>query len=235
MSSYFVWSFELYVLWQLGAMSQRTNHWNAHCCCLQIWYEFYAENVAHDEIVEIAAYVVRVHWLILFVFRFLFCRSMWDALLKSVRCEIISFKRNDEIDAYVLRWVMECQMLGDKEMCVIATELSNFLFFALIDGWIDGFWSGEDANALMRNLFLALVIRSTRSVSPYILCSNSGNLSKKQKTNHSNPNAIWKYFKINMEMLSWFAIKFKIETAPCVCCLHERTIWNSLSARIFKW
>lgn len=34
---------------------------------------------------------------------FLFSRSMWDALLKSVRCEIISFKRNDQIDAYVLR------------------------------------------------------------------------------------------------------------------------------------
>lgn len=36
----------------------------------------------------------------------LFCfirRSMWDALLKSVRCEIISFKRNEQIDAYVLR------------------------------------------------------------------------------------------------------------------------------------
>ncbi|XP_031632196.1 S-adenosylmethionine decarboxylase proenzyme isoform X2 [Contarinia nasturtii] len=44
-------------------------------------------------------------------------RSMWDALLKSVRCEIISFKRNDQIDAYVLsessmfvsrrRWILK--------------------------------------------------------------------------------------------------------------------------------
>lgn len=32
-------------------------------------------------------------------------RDHWDALLKSVRCEIISFTRNDQIDAYVLRWV----------------------------------------------------------------------------------------------------------------------------------
>lgn len=41
---------------------------------------------------------------------------MWDALLKSVRCEIISFKRNDEIDAYVLRWVKMRQTICDKEM-----------------------------------------------------------------------------------------------------------------------
>lgn len=30
-------------------------------------------------------------------------RTHWDALLKSVRCEIISFTRNEQIDAYVLR------------------------------------------------------------------------------------------------------------------------------------
>lgn len=41
-----------------------------------------------------------IYFLPLFFFYF---RSMWDALLKSVRCEIISFKRNDQIDAYVLR------------------------------------------------------------------------------------------------------------------------------------
>ncbi|XP_026476451.1 S-adenosylmethionine decarboxylase proenzyme-like, partial [Ctenocephalides felis] len=29
-------------------------------------------------------------------------RSKWDALLKIVRCEIISFSRNDQVDAYVL-------------------------------------------------------------------------------------------------------------------------------------
>ncbi|XP_055706438.1 S-adenosylmethionine decarboxylase proenzyme [Phlebotomus papatasi] len=44
-------------------------------------------------------------------------RPMWDALLKSVRCEIISFSRNDQIDAYVLsessmfvsrrRWILK--------------------------------------------------------------------------------------------------------------------------------
>lgn len=34
-------------------------------------------------------------------------RSHWDALLKSVRCEIISFTRNEQIDAYVLRWVVD--------------------------------------------------------------------------------------------------------------------------------
>jgi S-adenosylmethionine decarboxylase len=44
-------------------------------------------------------------------------RHMWDALLKSVRCEIISFTRNDQIDAYVLsessmfvsnrRWILK--------------------------------------------------------------------------------------------------------------------------------
>ena len=38
-------------------------------------------------------------------FGLLICRSMWDALLKTVRCEIISFIRNNDIDAYVLRWV----------------------------------------------------------------------------------------------------------------------------------
>jgi hypothetical protein len=39
-------------------------------------------------------------------FNFIFIlpsRSHWDALLKSVRCEIISFTRNEQIDAYVLR------------------------------------------------------------------------------------------------------------------------------------
>lgn len=30
-------------------------------------------------------------------------RHMMEALLKSVRCEIIAFSRNDQIDAYVLR------------------------------------------------------------------------------------------------------------------------------------
>ncbi|XP_026473255.1 S-adenosylmethionine decarboxylase proenzyme [Ctenocephalides felis] len=44
-------------------------------------------------------------------------RSKWDALLKIVRCEIISFSRNDQVDAYVLsessmfvsrrRWILK--------------------------------------------------------------------------------------------------------------------------------
>ncbi|CRK86484.1 CLUMA_CG000075, isoform B [Clunio marinus] len=44
-------------------------------------------------------------------------RTHWDALLKSVRCEIISFTRNEQIDAYVLsessmfvsnrRWILK--------------------------------------------------------------------------------------------------------------------------------
>jgi hypothetical protein len=40
------------------------------------------------------------HFLITSSFRY---RHMWDALLKSVRCAIISFTRNEQIDAYVLR------------------------------------------------------------------------------------------------------------------------------------
>uniref|UniRef100_A0A336LU59 S-adenosylmethionine decarboxylase proenzyme n=1 Tax=Culicoides sonorensis TaxID=179676 RepID=A0A336LU59_CULSO len=35
-------------------------------------------------------------------------RSVWDDLLQSVRCEIISFTRNEFIDAYVLRrWILK--------------------------------------------------------------------------------------------------------------------------------
>lgn len=30
-------------------------------------------------------------------------RQKWESLLKIVRCEIISFCRNDQVDAYVLR------------------------------------------------------------------------------------------------------------------------------------
>jgi hypothetical protein len=33
-------------------------------------------------------------------------------LLKSVRCEIISFTRNEQIDAYVLRWVLSNNING---------------------------------------------------------------------------------------------------------------------------
>ncbi|XP_055305684.1 S-adenosylmethionine decarboxylase proenzyme isoform X2 [Sitodiplosis mosellana] len=45
-------------------------------------------------------------------------RSMWDALLKSVRCEIISFKRNDQIDAYVLS---ESSMFVSKRRWILKT------------------------------------------------------------------------------------------------------------------
>jgi hypothetical protein len=34
-----------------------------------------------------------------------FCRQKLESLLKIVRCEVISFVRNDQVDAYVLRWV----------------------------------------------------------------------------------------------------------------------------------
>lgn len=45
-------------------------------------------------------------------------RSMWDALLKSVRCEIISFTRNDQIDAYVLS---ESSMFVSKRRWILKT------------------------------------------------------------------------------------------------------------------
>lgn len=45
-------------------------------------------------------------------------RSVWDALLKSVRCEIISFKRNDQIDAYVLS---ESSMFVSKRRWILKT------------------------------------------------------------------------------------------------------------------
>jgi len=32
-----------------------------------------------------------------------FCRQKLESLLKIVRCEVISFVRNDQVDAYVLR------------------------------------------------------------------------------------------------------------------------------------
>ncbi|XP_037902785.1 S-adenosylmethionine decarboxylase proenzyme isoform X2 [Hermetia illucens] len=45
-------------------------------------------------------------------------RSMWDALLKSVRCEIISFSKNDYIDAYVLS---ESSMFVSKRRWILKT------------------------------------------------------------------------------------------------------------------
>ncbi|XP_055836821.1 S-adenosylmethionine decarboxylase proenzyme isoform X1 [Episyrphus balteatus] len=45
-------------------------------------------------------------------------RPMWDALLKSVRCEIISFSRNDQIDAYVLS---ESSMFVSKRRWILKT------------------------------------------------------------------------------------------------------------------
>ncbi|KAG4074945.1 hypothetical protein HA402_009370 [Bradysia odoriphaga] len=45
-------------------------------------------------------------------------RSMWDALLKSVRCEIISFTRNEQIDAYVLS---ESSMFVSKRRWILKT------------------------------------------------------------------------------------------------------------------
>uniref|UniRef100_A0A182K1I2 Uncharacterized protein n=1 Tax=Anopheles christyi TaxID=43041 RepID=A0A182K1I2_9DIPT len=43
---------------------------------------------------------------------------MWDALLKTVRCEIISFTRNDQIDAYVLS---ESSMFVSKRRWILKT------------------------------------------------------------------------------------------------------------------
>lgn len=45
-------------------------------------------------------------------------RPMWDALLKTVRCEIISFTRNDQIDAYVLS---ESSMFVSKRRWILKT------------------------------------------------------------------------------------------------------------------
>ncbi|XP_063700816.1 S-adenosylmethionine decarboxylase proenzyme isoform X2 [Culicoides brevitarsis] len=45
-------------------------------------------------------------------------RPLWDALLKSVRCEIISFTRNDNIDAYVLS---ESSMFVSKRRWILKT------------------------------------------------------------------------------------------------------------------
>ncbi|XP_055375542.1 S-adenosylmethionine decarboxylase proenzyme isoform X2 [Condylostylus longicornis] len=45
-------------------------------------------------------------------------RPMWNALLKSVRCEIISFSRNDNIDAYVLS---ESSMFVSKHRWILKT------------------------------------------------------------------------------------------------------------------
>lgn len=38
-----------------------------------------------------------------FILHFFSCRCKLESLLKIVRCEIISFVKNDQIDAYVLR------------------------------------------------------------------------------------------------------------------------------------
>ncbi len=40
-------------------------------------------------------------------------RTVWDQILKLVKCEIISYKRYDEIDAYVLRLVGQSVIMGD--------------------------------------------------------------------------------------------------------------------------
>ncbi|XP_049532862.1 S-adenosylmethionine decarboxylase proenzyme [Anopheles darlingi] len=45
-------------------------------------------------------------------------RPMWDALLKRVRCEIISFARNEQIDAYVLS---ESSMFVSKRRWILKT------------------------------------------------------------------------------------------------------------------
>lgn len=45
-------------------------------------------------------------------------RPMWDALLKTVRCEIISFTRNEQIDAYVLS---ESSMFVSKRRWILKT------------------------------------------------------------------------------------------------------------------
>ena len=34
---------------------------------------------------------------------YVFCRQKLESLLKIVRCEVINFVRNDQVDAYVLR------------------------------------------------------------------------------------------------------------------------------------
>ncbi|XP_050077892.1 S-adenosylmethionine decarboxylase proenzyme isoform X2 [Anopheles maculipalpis] len=45
-------------------------------------------------------------------------RPMWEAMLKTVRCEIISFTRNDQIDAYVLS---ESSMFVSKRRWILKT------------------------------------------------------------------------------------------------------------------
>lgn len=45
-------------------------------------------------------------------------RPMWDALLKTVHCEIISFTRNEQIDAYVLS---ESSMFVSKRRWILKT------------------------------------------------------------------------------------------------------------------
>ncbi|CAH2092613.1 unnamed protein product [Euphydryas editha] len=34
-------------------------------------------------------------------------RQQWDNVLKIVRCEIISFTQSEQVDAYVLRYVLD--------------------------------------------------------------------------------------------------------------------------------
>lgn len=67
---------------------------------------------------------------VIIIFSIFFSRDKLESLLKIVRCEIISFTRNDQIDAYVLRWG------GLSIFCVSVTGVCMGLTFVLLPSFI---------------------------------------------------------------------------------------------------
>lgn len=155
-SSYFHRSFELCVLRQFSTMSQ------LHAKFIWCIEMLGLVNLMHaDEVVGIYS---NKYWLIQCLF---FCdfRSMWDALLKSVRCEIISFKRNDEIDAYVLRWVeWECVKFSVTGKCASFAQKSCVRSFV----WLMGFLLGRGKNDARRAKFFSHHSYCDHSVSQFV-------------------------------------------------------------------
>lgn len=138
--------------------------------------------------------LIEFNWICCFFARYF--RSMWDALLKSVRCEIISFKRNDEIDAYVLRWVVNAQnSLGDKKVCVIERRVLLDSLISLLTGfcwyerwderekktqWVDFFNCSTFGRLYSLSLFHGLSDRSKWSNQINKYCLDSWNSQQKR-------------------------------------------------------